>query len=89
MLVKVVGKIVYIFVMYLILFNFDGSEDCNGKCNFDEIRFMVDYFFLDKGVYIYDDNGEKVSLLENVCFVFVGDFNVVDIGDKYCEGVIE
>jgi len=87
--VKVGGKTVHILAMHPTPPNFDGSEDRNGKRNFDEIRLMADYLSPDKGAYIYDDNGEKVSLSENARFVLVGDFNAADIGDKHREGVIE
>ena len=87
--VKVGGKTVHILAMHPTPPNFDGSEDRNGKRNFDEIRLMADYLSPDKGDYIYDDNGEKVSLSENARFVLVGDFNAADIGDKHREGVIE
>lgn len=72
-----------------MLFNFDGEEDRNGKRNYDEICLMVDYLMSGMGSYIYDDVGYKVLLLMKMCFVLVGDFNVVDIGDKYWFDVIE
>jgi endonuclease/exonuclease/phosphatase family metal-dependent hydrolase len=87
--VKVGDKTVHILAMHPTPPNFDGSEDRNGKRNYDEIRLMADYLSPDKGTYIYDDNGEKVSLSENARFVLVGDFNAADIGDKHREGVIE
>lgn len=46
-----------------MLFIFDGLEDCNGKCNYDEIRFMVDYLLFDKVLYFYDDNGNKGGIV--------------------------
>ena len=87
--VKVGDKTVHILAMHPTPPNFDGSEDRNGKRNYDEIRLMADYLSPDKGTYIYNDNGEKVSLTENARFVLVGDFNAADIGDKHREGVIE
>ena len=87
--IKVGDKTVHVLAMHPTPPNFDGSEDRNGKRNFDEIRLMADYLSPDKGAYIYDDTGEKVSLGNNTRFVLVGDFNAADIGDKHREGVIE
>ena len=87
--IKVVDKTVHVLAMHPTPPNFDGNEDRNGKRNFDEIRLMADYLSPNKGAYIYDDTGEKVSLANNTRFVLVGDFNAADIGDKHREGVIE
>lgn len=87
--VNVNGKIVHVLAMHPTPPNFDGKEDRNGKRNHDEIRFMADYLTPQRGDYIYDDNGQQVSLNNNERFVLVGDFNAADIGDKYRPGVIE
>jgi len=87
--VLVNGESIHILAMHPTPPSFDGEEDRNGKRNHDEIRLMADYLSPDKGSYIYDDNGNKVSLQHNTRFVLVGDFNAADIGDKYREGVIE
>ncbi|MDY6886008.1 MAG: endonuclease/exonuclease/phosphatase family protein, partial [Pseudomonadota bacterium] len=87
--IKVGDKTVHVLAMHPTPPNFDGNEDRNGKRNFDEIRLMADYLSPDKGAYIYDDRGEKVSLETNTRFVLLGDFNAADIGNKHREGVIE
>lgn len=38
-----------------MLLVFDGLEDCNGKCNYDEVCLIVDY--INNVNYIYDDKG--------------------------------
>lgn len=87
--VKVNGETLHILAMHPTPPTFDGPEDRNGKRNHDEIRLMADYLTPDKGDYIYDDEGELVSLDEASRFVLLGDFNAADKGDKYRPGVIE
>ncbi|BCO18268.1 endonuclease [Alteromonas sp. KC3] len=87
--INVGDQVVHILAMHPTPPNFDGEEDRNGKRNADEIRLMADYLTPDKGIYIYDDNSNKVTLEADSRFVLVGDFNAADIGDKYREGVIE
>jgi hypothetical protein len=55
---------------------FDGPEDRNGRRNFDEIRFFVDY--LQGGsaaAYIVDDQGRRGGLAPDALFVVMGDMN--------------
>tara|TARA_B110000211_G_scaffold140568_1_gene160658 strand:- start:14581 stop:15795 length:1215 start_codon:yes stop_codon:yes gene_type:complete len=54
---------------------FDGSEDRNGKRNFDEIRFWTDYLTPSAASYIYDDNNHFGGLSKDKAFVILGDLN--------------
>jgi endonuclease/exonuclease/phosphatase family metal-dependent hydrolase len=55
---------------------FDGAEDKNGRRNFDEIKFWVEY--LDEssgGEALYDDEGKRGGFGSDVPFVILGDLN--------------
>jgi endonuclease/exonuclease/phosphatase family metal-dependent hydrolase len=52
---------------------FDGDEDRNGRRNFDEIKFWVEY--LDDGTALYDDKGQSGGLRPGALFVIAGDLN--------------
>jgi Endonuclease/Exonuclease/phosphatase family len=55
---------------------FDGAEDWNGRRNFDELRFWVDYLNGgDRAAYIVDDAGHKGCLPATTSFVIMGDLN--------------
>ena len=54
---------------------FDGTEDRNGKRNFDEIRFWSDYLTPSAASYIYDDNNQYGGLANDKAFVILGDLN--------------
>ncbi|WP_162149387.1 endonuclease/exonuclease/phosphatase family protein [Arthrobacter sp. Br18] len=55
---------------------FDGSEDRNGKRNFDEIRLWADYIQGGETArYIYDDDGGVGGLGHSDRFVILGDLN--------------
>ncbi|HTE60034.1 MAG TPA: endonuclease/exonuclease/phosphatase family protein [Solirubrobacteraceae bacterium] len=56
---------------------FDGTEDRNGRRNFDEIRFWADYISApSRNRYIYDDDGGRRGGLEpGAQFVIAGDQN--------------
>jgi len=55
---------------------FDGTEDRNGKRNYDEIRFWKDYVNGGAGAsYIYDDAGTFGGLAGGAKFVIAGDYN--------------
>jgi hypothetical protein len=54
---------------------FDGSEDRNGRRNFDEIRFWADYVRPGHGHYIYDDDARRGGLRPGSLFVIAGDLN--------------
>lgn len=55
---------------------FDGPEDFNGRRNFDELRFWVDYLNGgDQAAYIVDDAGVGGGLPAKSSFVILGDLN--------------
>jgi hypothetical protein len=54
---------------------FDGPEDRNGKRNFDENRFWVDYIDGAGRKYIVDDKGGTGGLEQGASFVIAGDLN--------------
>jgi myo-inositol-hexaphosphate 3-phosphohydrolase/phosphodiesterase/alkaline phosphatase D-like protein len=67
---------------------FDGTEDRNGKRNYDEIRFWSDYVTPGKGSYIYDDEGGTGGLTAGSKFVIMGDQNAdPNDGDSYNNAV--
>ncbi|MGC8715050.1 MAG: endonuclease/exonuclease/phosphatase family protein, partial [Leptodesmis sp.] len=69
---------------------FDGSEDCNGKRNHDEIRFWSDYVTPGAGDYIYDDNGQYGGLAAGSSFVIMGDQNADPRdGDSYDNAILQ
>jgi endonuclease/exonuclease/phosphatase family metal-dependent hydrolase len=53
---------------------FDGPEDRNGRRNFDEIRFWLDYV-QPHNDYIVDDEGLAGGITADARFVIAGDFN--------------
>ena len=67
---------------------FDGPEDRNGKRNFDEIRFWIDYLTPSAASYIYDDKTQYGGLSENKAFVILGDLNADAVdGDAIKSGI--
>lgn len=54
---------------------FDGPEDRNGKRNFDEIRFWLEYTRPDGWDAQEDDKGQAGGIGQKVAFVIAGDFN--------------
>lgn len=54
---------------------FDGPEDRNGRRNFDEIRFWLDYIRAADDGYMVDDRGLAGGIPAGAPFVIAGDFN--------------
>lgn len=73
MLIEVNGEIIYVLVSYFIFLVFDGDENINGRRNYDEIWFWVDYIIFGVGDYIYDDKGNLGGLNFGNFFVIMGD----------------
>ena len=68
---------------------FDGPEDRNGKRNFDEIRFWLEYTRPEGWNGLTDDNGRAGGIESGATFVIAGDFNA-DPGDgDSLKGAIE
>lgn len=68
---------------------FDGPEDRNGKRNFDEIRFWIDYLTPSAASYIYDDNNQYGGLAKDKAFVILGDLNADAIDGNAIKSGIE
>lgn len=67
---------------------FDGPEDRNGKRNFDENRFWIEYLGSADNSYITDDEGRTGGLDEGARFVIAGDLNADPVdGDSIGDGV--
>ncbi len=71
--VRVGGKQVHLLISHPTPPVFDGPEDLNGRRNFDEIGFWVDY--IDDGNALYDDRGQYGGLRRGAPFVIIGDLN--------------
>jgi len=72
---KIAGHTIHALVSHPTPPTYDGPEDRNGRRNYDEIRFWVDYIRPDAGDYIYDDWGEKGGITSGEDFVILGDLN--------------
>ncbi len=73
--VSINGKELHVLASHPTPPVFDGPEDRNGKRNFDEIRFWIDYLTPSAASYIYDDNKKYGGLAEDKAFVILGDLN--------------
>jgi len=70
------GRTVHFLVSHPTPPVLDGPEDRNGRRNFDEIRFWVDYLRPGRAArYIYDDAGVTGGLQAGAPFVIAGDQN--------------
>jgi hypothetical protein len=67
------GKKLHLLLSHPTPPSFDGDEDSNGRRNFDEIKFWVNYLADDKD--LYDDNNIFGGLNENHPFLIAGDLN--------------
>jgi hypothetical protein len=78
------GEVIHALVSHPTPPVFDGTEDRNGKRNYDEIRFWSDYVLPGKSGYIYDDAGRKGGIAPGTKFVIMGDQNAdPNDGDSY------
>lgn len=73
--VKVNGNELHVLASHPTPPVFDGPEDRNGKRNFDELRFWIDYLTPSAASYIYDDNKQFGGLAQDKAFVILGDLN--------------
>jgi len=67
---------------------FDGPEDRNGRRNYDEIRFFADYIDPNNSYYIYDDNGKKGGLTNDIFFIVMGDLNADPFDGDSIKGAV-
>jgi hypothetical protein len=82
--IEVNGETVHLLLSHPTPPTFDGTEDRNGKRNYDEIRFWSDYITPNKGSYIYDDKGKTGGIAAGASFVIMGDQNADPVdGDSY------
>lgn len=72
--IRIADETVYILASHPTPPVFDGKEDRNGKRNFDENRFWLDYISPEQGRYIYDDRGIRGGF-RGKHFVITGDLN--------------
>lgn len=89
-LVIMLNGVVYVLVLYFILLVFDGLEKCNVVCNYDELCLWQEYLLVGYKFWLCDDCGQCGGLVQDVCFVILGDFNndLVD-GDGCYEVIVE
>lgn len=64
---------VHLFVSHPTPPVFDGEEDRNGRRNFDEIKFWVDY--INNNSSLYDDDGVSGGFGKQEPFIIAGDLN--------------
>jgi hypothetical protein len=82
--IEIDGETVHLLVSHPTPPTFDGTEDRNGKRNYDEIRFWSDYITPNQGSYIYDDKGKTGGIAAGHSFVIMGDQNADPVdGDSY------
>jgi 3-phytase len=72
---KGAAEAVHFLTSYPTLSVFNGPEDRNGTCNYDEIRFWADYVIPSHSGYIYDDQGRTGGITPSDPFVITGDQN--------------
>jgi len=71
--VRVGDNTLHLFVSHPTPPVFDGDEDKNGRRNFDEIKFWVEY--LHDGQALYDDTGGHGGFNSSAPFIILGDLN--------------
>jgi hypothetical protein len=71
--IRIDGKIIHLFLSHPTPPSFDGDEDRNGRRNFDEIKFWVDYLADDPK--LYDDKNISGGFKNTELFLIAGDLN--------------
>jgi hypothetical protein len=71
--VEIEGHRLHLFASHPTPQGFDGEEDKNGRRNFDEIKFWVEY--LEQGEALYDDAGRFGGYGAAEPFLVIGDLN--------------
>ena len=82
--VVVDGRTLHLLLAHPTPTVFDGEEDRNGRRNFDENLFWIEY--IDRGSALYDDNGVHGGLKEGASFLIAGDLNNFPEADPDYEG---
>ena len=71
--IRIDGKIIHLFLSHPTPPSFDSDEDRNGRRNFDEIKFWVDYLANDQN--LYDDKNVFGGFNNPNTFIIAGDLN--------------
>jgi hypothetical protein len=79
------GKRIHLFLSHPTPPSFDGEEDRNGRRNFDEIKFWVNYINNDPE--IYDDNHNRGGYKSDYTFLIGGDLNASHHSDTRFENM--
>jgi endonuclease/exonuclease/phosphatase family metal-dependent hydrolase len=69
------GRVLHLLVHHPTPPVFDGPEDRNGKRNYDETRFWLEYLGPGNKDFIVDDRGNPGGLSESATFIIAGDLN--------------
>ena len=69
------GKVLHLLAYHPTPPVFDGAEDRNGRRNFDEHRFWLEYIQPDSNRVMIDDSGTIGNLHPSQSFIIAGDFN--------------
>ena len=80
------GKKLHLFLSHPTPTSFDGDEDSNGRRNFDEIKFWVQYLADDP--HLYDDNRKSGGFKGNDSFLIGGDMNASRHSDSRYDGMV-
>ncbi|RLD13848.1 endonuclease/exonuclease/phosphatase family protein [candidate division KSB1 bacterium] len=83
--VHIDGKTLHLFLSHPTPPAFDGPEDRNGRRNFDEIKFWVNYIKNDAA--LYDDNGVRGGYSQNEPFLIAGDMNAAPDAPPAYDGI--
>jgi endonuclease/exonuclease/phosphatase family metal-dependent hydrolase len=82
--VKINDKVIHLLVSHPTPPGFDGTEDRNGRRNYDEIRMWVHY--LNNDSVMVDDSGVRGGLAEDASFIIAGDLNASPRGEAPATG---
>lgn len=86
--VTINGKTLHVLASHPTPPVFDGPENRNGKRNYDELRFWVDYLTPSAASYIYDDKKNYGGLPQDNAFVILGDLNASSVdGNAIKQGI--
>jgi len=89
LLIDVNGRDLHFLVHHPTPPVFDGPENRNGKRNYDENRFWIEYLGRGEKDYIVDDKGGTGGLNKGALFVIAGDLNADPLDGDSISGVSE
>lgn len=84
--ITVEGNTVHLIVAHPTPPGFDGPENRNGRRNFDEVRFLLEYISGEKKQWIKDDQGNSGGLPTTDKFIIFGDLNADPVDGDVPEG---